>query len=395
MNDAPIKNPSILSRSVIVLFLVGISLLPWSWFPPFPWLHEHAQWSDLFFGLATVGWMVECVRTRSWPCWRPLHTALVAYGLCACVSWWMSAAPEANGWKLLGIAELVILSVLTSELLQRAGTFAPFARVVALTSLITAAAALLGLGLFYAGINTPLIGTYGDLVATPNYARVQAGTYQPNMLASFCIFAAAVTAQAPPSVRWRSLTQAALGLTVLLTFARGILGFALASLIRCVRTGCQRTGWTVVIVFAGMCAVALGTLTIWNLSFDPSNPFALHFMLTESSRWQALTTSLVTFAAHPLWGNGTGSSPGFYRGMPFDAHCTPLNLAATMGLPALIAFGAIFVLLWRQRRKPLGSVCWSGLAGLALDAMTQDIEDFRHLWVLIGLLDADSHREFA
>lgn len=293
---------------------------------------------------------------------------------------------------MLGIAELILLAVFTSECLQQARWRVPFARAIALTSFLTAVAALLGLGLFYAGIPTQLIGTYGDLVASAGYARVQAGTYQPNLLASFCIFAAAITAYALPSPRWRRLTQAALWLVVLLTCARGILGFALAAAIRLSHTKWQRWG---TIAFAALCVATFAVLTVWNVSFDPSHPFALHWAATDSSRWQALTSSLATLAASPLFGSGTGTLPGAYRGMPFDAHCTPVNLAATMGLPALAAFSAIFLLLYRQRRQPLNLALWGGAAGLALDALAQDSEDFRHLWVLIGVLDADANQENA
>ena len=34
---------STLDRAVLVLYLTSLALLPWAWFPPFPWLHEHAQ----------------------------------------------------------------------------------------------------------------------------------------------------------------------------------------------------------------------------------------------------------------------------------------------------------------------------------------------------------------
>jgi hypothetical protein len=51
----------------------------------------------------------------------------------------------------------------------------------------------------------------------------------------------------------------------------------------------------------------------------------------------------------------------------------------------LVTFTALFVILWRKRRLPVDLALWGGLAGLAVDALAQDIEDFRHLWVLIGL----------
>jgi hypothetical protein len=77
------------------------------------------------------------------------------------------------------------------------------------------------------------------------------------------------------------------------------------------------------------------------------------------------------------------------RGLPFRAHFTPLNVAATMGLPALAALVFLVVVLWRERRRPTPIATWSGLAGLAIDGLAQDIEHFRHVWVMVGLADAD------
>ena len=74
--------------------------------------------------------------------------------------------------------------------------------------------------------------------------------------------------------------------------------------------------------------------------------------------------------------------------MPCDAHFTPLNVAATLGLPALAALVAVPILLWRRRSRPTDLAVWGGLAGLALDALAQDVEDFRHLWVLFGMAAA-------
>lgn len=67
-------------------------------------------------------------------------------------------------------------------------------------------------------------------------------------------------------------------------------------------------------------------------------------------------------------------------------------MAGTLGLPALMAFVYLCTRLWRQRGRPTDRATWSGLAGLGLDALAQDIEDFRHLWVMIGLTDADADK---
>jgi hypothetical protein len=47
------------------------------------------------------------------------------------------------------------------------------------------------------------------------------------------------------------------------------------------------------------------------------------------------------------------------------------------------------VVLWRERRRPTSSATWSGLAALAVDGLAQDIEHFRHVWVMLGLADAE------
>lgn len=375
-----------MSRLILLFYCLSLFLLPWAWFPPFPWLHEHAQWSDAVFAITALLWGIEKYRTRAWPRWEPFHLACGLY-LAAATSSLIFASPnkQLGTWKLLGLAELCLLAVITSDVARWSGALRMMSLTLVATTLLTALAALVGLSLFYAGVATELVGTYGDLVASSWYARVQAGMYQPNLLASFLIFAAAVIARGEASLpsNWRRATKIVLWCLVLLTFSRAILAFALAAFLRAAKTSFQRR---LVAAYAIVCVGIILALTVWNLSLDPSRPGTIHFdQATASSRWQAITTSLQTLITHPFFGSGLGVRPGAYRGGTFDAHCTPLNVAATMGMPALLAFAGIFFMLWRRRGQPMDMAIWSGMAGLALDAMAQDIEDFRHLWVLIGL----------
>jgi hypothetical protein len=260
--------------------------------------------------------------------------------------------------------------------------------VIAITSLVTAFAAILGLLLFYAGLETRLVGTYGDLLPSRLYARVEGGFYHPNLLASFCIFASAVVARKEGQLpSWlRRATLFALALTIGLTFSRGILGFILAAMIRSARTRRRRR---LAVAFAAISTALIAGLTFWNLTFDPSHPAdALITGQSYSSRYQSATSSLRAIAASPIIGSGPGSHPGLYRGSPFDAHITPVNIAATLGLPALMAFAALIAFIWARRGRPADLTLWGGVAGLALDALAQDVEDFRHVWVMIGIIDA-------
>ena len=386
----PLVSTRTLFRLVVTLYVTSLALLPWTWFPPFPWLHEHAQWSDAVFAATAVLWAIERWHLGSWPRLRPAHVALALYFLLACLSLLFSSPDLRSGApKLLGVAELCTLAFITSDLVSRAGVSRSIARVIATTSLVTAGAAIIGLLLFYAGNGSPLIGIYGELEPSPWYARVQAGTYNPNLLASFCIFAAAIVARRDRELpAWlRRITLAALWITVFLTFSLGILGFVLAALIRNAITPRRRAG-------AAVCAVALLVitlaLTVWKPSINPAHPLDARLENATSSRSQAASSSLNTLLSHPILGSGLGTSPGRYRGAPFDSHLTPLNIAATLGLPALVVVSFLITSLWRGRRHPTDLAIWGGLAGLALDGLAQDIEDFRHLWVMIGLADARS-----
>lgn len=358
------------------------------WFPPFPWLHEHAQWSDAFFAATTALWIFEHWQTGNWPRWRSVHSALAAYLAASALSLLFAPPYEAaRAWKLLGVAELMVLAYITSDIARSAGR--AICLTVALTSLATAAAALIGCFLlFYAGDFTGLLGVYGELTPSRWYARVQAGTYNPNLLASYCIFAAAVVAQGKQNLpkALRRLTQVALGITVLFTFSRGILGFALAAVLRSANTPRRR-----VLAFACAiaCAAIIAALSIWSVTLDPARPLGASVNAGKiPTRREAALSCLRAVASHPLFGSGLDTSPGEARGAPFLAHMTLLNIAATLGLPAVAAFSCLLLMLWRRRSRPADLAIWSGIAGLFLDGLAQDVEGFRHLWVMIGLADA-------
>ena len=291
------------------------------------------------------------------------------------------------------MVELCMLALITTDLASRSRNASAIFYTITITSLLTAAAAVAGEILFYSGVTTRLIGSYGDLVSSEWYARAQAGLYHPNLLASFCIFAISVALREDSaiSVRLRRATTVALCVAVVFTFSRGILGFIFAVLVRRANTRKRQAiacGW------AAVCLIVVFSFTFWNLSINPTHPLDAHFdMGRQSSRYQAITSSLQKLAAHPLWGSGPGTHPGRYLDRPFDAHFTPLNIAASLGLPSLMAFTSLLTILWRERDRPTDIAIWGGLAGLGVDALGQDIEDYRHLWVMIGLAIGRKNRD--
>ena len=370
-----------------VLYLATLALLPWAALVPFPWLHENALWTDVLFLLATVVWAAALFREGRLPRFRAVHAGLALYLGWALVS--LATAyprPAAGHAKLLGMAMLAALLVVTSDMMGRPGMPRAVGRTLAATSVLTAVAAVAGVVLSGFGRITPLVGTCGDLLPGP-LSRAQAGFPHPNLLASYCVFAfgAAEREDAGLSRVWRWVVRAALALTVLLTTSRAILGFALAAAIRWATTPARRR---FAAALAVVLVVAMVGLTVVNVTFSPLRPWEVRVLPGASARLETATSSLATLVAHPLVGSGPGTSPGRKGGLPFDAHLTPLNVAATLGLPALLGLAFAVFALWRARSLPTDLATWGMLAGLGLDGLGQDVEDFRHVWVALGLADA-------
>jgi hypothetical protein len=221
---------------------------------------------------------------------------------------------------------------------------------------------------------------------------MQVGAFHPNLLASYSIFAAAVVA-APQSAlptRLRRIAGVALWITMVLSFSRASIGFAYAALLRWAlagRAGPRRYA----AIAVGVPALGfLALLTRYNLLLDPTHWWSARFVEPDvQGRWINIPSSLQQVASHPSWGCGLDCLPvELEDGYRQDTHLTWLNIAATLGLPALAAFVAVVVSTWRTRRKPTNVALWSGLVGLFFDSLACDVENFRHVWLLLGCLNA-------
>ena len=371
------------SSPALVLYLGALALLPWAAFPPFPWLNENAQWSDILVLAAAMAYLGEQQREELH---KPTAAELLlaVFVLLAGLSWLFAPAGYGGTFgDFVGAGMLAVLAYLTSRYAADRAAFELIIWVVAVTSLLVVGAAIVGIALFYANVETELMSGYGELDTTATYARVQAAMEHPAALGSYCIFASAVIAQGAGVLprRLRQGAQIALALTVVLTFSRAVVGFALAALIRVADTRRRRA------VAAAAAVMCVGVLAMGTFADTPSGPFSLRVSTDHPPpRSEELTSAIRTAADYPLLGTGPGSFPGLLPGIGRrQAHDTPVGIAATLGIPALLVLIAFLAVIWRDRSRPTNRATWGGLAGLGVDGLGQDIEHFRHVWVMIGV----------
>jgi hypothetical protein len=357
----------LLERAWRAALLVSVALLPFPGVLADPLPGTAMRWSDPPLALALLLFAVARgprLRLAGWA-W-----AVLAYAAWAGVSW-LHHRGGADALKAAAVVALAGSALLAAELERRD----LLARVVALGVIGSAAFALLGLGLHLAGLRTELVGWSGDLVAGA-WARPRAGSTHPNLAASFALFAFGVAA-AERSPKLRALAQAAAVLVVVVTFSRALLALlALPWLV----AGGRRARLTVL----GVAAI-LFALTAVRVDVDPSRPWTAELSDWPSPRLVTFVTACDSLAAAPLFGVGPGVQPATLAGSPFHAHCTPLSVAASYGLPALLAFAVAVLGALRPGGDPFARAT---LAALLLDGLAIDVEDFRHFWLALGLAAA-------
>jgi O-Antigen ligase len=373
-------------------YLLAVALLPFRWLSPLEGFYSNSQWTDVLVAVAAGLWLLERIRdhdiARAFRLWQvPLGVYLVL----ACASMAVAEPGFGGSWKtVLLMTELGVLAVITADFAGKPVRRRLIAWVIVASALATVALGAIALVLFYADVPNGLVGSYGEqLVPSDLYTRVRAGFDSPPLLASFCIFASGVAASrdAGLSTRLRVPTQVSLGVLCLVTLSRAFIGFLFAVVIRLSAELRGRPRILVPVVGAVVCVGILAALSVGRLHLNPVEPSTIEYVVPDpGNRREAFTTSLETLGDHPLLGVGPGAFPGLNNGLPFRAHLTPLNVAATLGLPALLALSAMVWLLWRSRQRPTDIALWSALAGIALDGLVGDVDHYRHLWILIGLL---------
>ena len=257
-------------------YLIALAVLPLRWLSPIGSLYEHADWSDVFIGIAAALWLIEKLRDRELAhALRLWQLPLLGYLALACVSAAVAVPGRGGSFKtVLLMAELAVLAVLTADFASAPDRRRVIARVIVASSIGTVALGVLGLILFYARVPNGLVGAYGDLAPSHLYARIQAGFESPNLLASYCIFASGITASRDAALppRLRMAAQVSLGLLCAATFSRGLIGFLFAAVMRRCAAIPDRRRWIIPTAAAVVSVGVIAVLTVGGDHLDLAKP---------------------------------------------------------------------------------------------------------------------------
>jgi hypothetical protein len=366
------------------VLVAGVALIALQTFPPLP--IRGAQLSDAIAALGAAVVLATTLQLRGWSALVPSRAATVAgagYALFACLAF---ATAGGSAMRLLGYVWLVGFGFAVSVAAQDADVAQRLRRALIVAALIGAVTGLVGAVLFWAGKPTGLLNIAGDLVPG-DYPRLRGTLSRANALAGLLATGLLLLGDVPR--KWRAPVAVVLATALVFTFSRTWLALAATGAVWWLAITPKHTRMrdiAAVLVVLGAIAVMLAVSWL-EIRVDPTRPFATTLGDGVGTRWIHLNDALSTISAHPL-GIGPGRA-ATYNG--WDAHFTPINIAAVIGIPAAIAFVVLFALaLVRSIRAARdGDVMFRGVAAalvlFGIDALARDIEDQRALWVLLGL----------
>lgn len=341
------------------------------------------QLSDVFFALAFAHFLIT--RRELPPTGVAVPIAAFAAGAAA------SALFGGSPVKLLGhlmLAALGWMAVCASPEDSRT-----LRRALAIAAALAALSAMAAVAGFFAGIigydaagnpDSPLLYIHGALVPD-HYPRPRGTMVTGALLTSLVATGFAILWFEPELVpgRWaRRLIFASFVLTLFFAFSRTIATFAVvligAALWRRDSPAWART------TFLGVAAVYAAALWIslrYHVVLNPTEPWAVDVLASDGDRFGRWRIAVATIAENPVLGVG----PGVPVAEGWSAHNTWLNLWAGIGIVPLVAFAFLMLASLRAaiRARRFGVSC--ALIVALIESAYIDIEDLRHLWLLIGI----------
>lgn len=355
----------------LLLLLGYIVGLPWMDFPRLP---QKLILADLLFlVLAPVAVGLALYRRRPVGPWL-YYLVLAGYAGAAALSALTSDEPSVSMRALPKVLYLMGLAAVCRIVLFDRERLKLAIGAVLVAGAEAAGSALLGAFSFYLGwselAGNPLLSHYGSM-PPGNYPRVNGLFSNANLLCNFLII--------PVSL------AALLGLRKLVAFLVSGAFFTFSPGLGAIALVLSRRPWAV--------AIALFILVI-NLF---SAAALVQGKLLPSARVICWKEGLRTFKRQPVLGKGLGVTtvmvpnvlPSGARQLLLDPHNSFVSVAAQMGLAGLTSFVALLGFMLWGNRDPTSRVLAMALAGCWLyQGLTGSLEDSRHAWLLIGMLEA-------
>jgi O-antigen ligase len=354
------------------LLVVATVLLPFQWWPPMP--YGNMQLSDIIVLAAFIQFLFAKPKLPA------VSSTLTLLVFTAGVS--LSAYLHGGYIKLVGHMELVALCWMVCSTDTTGAR--ELRRAIVVGSPIAAISAMAGVVLFYIGVQTELLNPYGGLLPG-DYPRVRGLMFHANLLAPFLATGFLLLWYEPELLRkWgmRWMVLAIVAIALIFTFSRTIVAlvivFSGSELLRRRVTCGAYVLWG---ILAGGMLAGLFVSVVYDVRLDPLHWWEIQVINGDGIRWIIWQDALETIRISPLFGIG----PGHPVANGWWAHNTWLNLWAGLGLLPLFTFAVLFLQSTiKALRLPLMGVTCALAVGL-IDSFSVDIEDFRHVWLLMGL----------
>lgn len=368
-------------RQTALLIAAGAVLMPLQIWPPMPLAGMTV--SDVLFALAFAQFLLA---RRAVPP-AAAAAAIAAFAAGAAVSALFGGSPV----KLLGHFMLAALGWMAACATAESARLLRRALVVAAG--LAALTAMAGLAVYFAGFagydeagrpDHPLLYIHGALVSDA-YPRPRGTLVTGAMLTSVVATGLVLLWFEPGLVPrpWaRSLVHAVGVVALFFVFSRTMVTVALvlvgAELWRRDSPGWARAGYVAAVA---VYAVALWVSLRYHVLLNPTEPWAVDVLGEDGDRFRMWRDAVATLAANPVFGAG----PGVLVADGWTAHNTWLNLWAGLGIVPLAAFAFLMLASVRAALRAAlpGVAC--ALAFALVESVYNDVEDMRHLWLLIGL----------
>ena len=356
-------------------FLLGVIALPLQWFPQVGL--SGMQLSDFLFLFAVLAMTFSSTRLIQLP--RPdlVWMGLFVGGVV------VSAVVNGGSFlKLIGHLELVAVMLMAATLAQDVAVATRLRQALIGAAIVGALTGLAGVVLFYLGEQSALLNHYGDLVPG-NYPRIRGTCVKANMLATVLATGLVlVRAEGNDSLGagWRTAITLLLGVALFFTFSRTWLTVA-AGLLVLHALQSESARLRLAAAAATVLTIVLLLITArYNIVIEPTRFWQATISTDPATRWVIWGGAIDTIVTNPLFGVG----PGAAASNSWSAHLVWLNLWAVLGVAPLCGFAIGCYRAMRRYRFELGIAVALGV--MLLDGFTRDIEDMRHLWVMMGLM---------